>query len=82
MDAAAAGEPYADGSLNWWGIGGTWFWIDPAKDFAFIGMIQQQGRSLLERHADPRLLAQSRLPGARRLRRPMTTAWQRRAARR
>ena len=47
MDAAAAGEPYSDGSVNWWGIGGTWFWIDPEKDFAFIGMIQQAGRSLL-----------------------------------
>ena len=47
MDAAAAGEPYSDGSANWWGIGGTWFWIDPEKDFAFIGMIQHSGRSLL-----------------------------------
>jgi CubicO group peptidase (beta-lactamase class C family) len=47
MDAAAAGEPYSDGSANWWGIGGTWFWIDPEKDFAFIGMIQHAGRSLL-----------------------------------
>ena len=46
-DAAAAGEPYSDGSLNWWGIGGTWFWIDPVKDMTFIGMIQQQGRTLL-----------------------------------
>ncbi len=47
MDAAAAGEPYSDGSLNWFGIGGTWFWIDPVKDMAFVGMIQQQGRTLL-----------------------------------
>ncbi len=47
MDAAAAGEPYADGSINWWGIGGTWFWVDPVKDIAFVGMIQQQRRSML-----------------------------------
>ena len=46
-DAAAFGEPYSDGSANWWGIGGTWFWIDPVKDFAFVGMIQHSGRSLL-----------------------------------
>ena len=46
MDAAAAGEPYADGAFHWWGIGGTWFWIDPKKDVAFIGMIQHQGRTL------------------------------------
>jgi CubicO group peptidase (beta-lactamase class C family) len=41
-DAAAAGEPYSDGSYNWYGIAGTWFWIDPAEDFAFIGMLQHQ----------------------------------------
>jgi CubicO group peptidase (beta-lactamase class C family) len=40
-DAAAAGEPYSDGSFNWYGIAGTWFWIDPVEDFAFIGMLQQ-----------------------------------------
>jgi CubicO group peptidase (beta-lactamase class C family) len=40
MDAAAAGEPYSNGAFHWYGIGGTWFWIDPALDFAFIGMIQ------------------------------------------
>jgi CubicO group peptidase (beta-lactamase class C family) len=46
MDAAAMGEPYSDGSVNWLGIGGTWYWIDPVKDLAFIGMIQQMNRSL------------------------------------
>ncbi len=46
MDGAAAGEPYADGAFHWWGIGGTWFWIDPKKDLLFIGMIQHQGRTL------------------------------------
>lgn len=46
MDAAASGEPYSDGAFHWWGIGGTWFWVDPAKDFLFVGMIQYQGRAL------------------------------------
>jgi CubicO group peptidase (beta-lactamase class C family) len=41
-DAAAAGEPYSNGSYNWYGIAGTWFWIDPVEDFAFIGMLQHQ----------------------------------------
>jgi CubicO group peptidase (beta-lactamase class C family) len=41
-DAAAAGEPYSNGSYNWYGIAGTWFWIDPVEDFAFIGMLQNQ----------------------------------------
>ncbi len=40
VDAALAGEPYSDGSYHWYGIGGTWFWIDPVEDFVFVGMIQ------------------------------------------
>jgi CubicO group peptidase (beta-lactamase class C family) len=45
MDAAAAGEAVADGTFDWYGIGGTWFWIDPASDLAFVGMIQHRGRA-------------------------------------
>ncbi|MGH1470571.1 MAG: serine hydrolase domain-containing protein [Cellvibrionaceae bacterium] len=28
------------GSFWWWGIAGTWFWIDPVENVIFIGMIQ------------------------------------------
>jgi CubicO group peptidase (beta-lactamase class C family) len=42
MDAAASGEPYSNGSYTWFGIAGTWFWIDPVEDFAFVGMLQHQ----------------------------------------
>jgi CubicO group peptidase (beta-lactamase class C family) len=42
MDAAAAGEPVPDGTFSWFGIAGTWFWIDPVKDLAFVGMVQHQ----------------------------------------
>ncbi len=45
IDAAAAGEPVSDGTYDWYGIGGTWFWIDPVSDLAFIGMIQHRGRA-------------------------------------
>ena len=31
------------GSYWWWGIAGTWFWIDPTNDTIFIGMIQRSG---------------------------------------
>jgi CubicO group peptidase (beta-lactamase class C family) len=31
------------GTFWWWGIAGTWFWIDPANDVVFIGMIQRRG---------------------------------------
>jgi CubicO group peptidase (beta-lactamase class C family) len=49
MDAAAAGETVSDGSFDWYGIGGTWFWIDPVSDLVFVGMIQQWiGRTTAE----------------------------------
>lgn len=37
------GQPYAKGTHYWGGAAGTWFWIDPANDLFFIGMIQQMG---------------------------------------
>ena len=48
MDAAAAGEPHADGTYHWRGIAGTWFWIDPVTDLTFVGMIQHYGRAQAE----------------------------------
>jgi CubicO group peptidase (beta-lactamase class C family) len=45
MDAAAAGEPVSDGTFDWYGIAGTWFWIDPVSDLVFVGMIQHRGRA-------------------------------------
>jgi CubicO group peptidase (beta-lactamase class C family) len=45
IDAAAAGEPVADGTFDWYGIAGTWFWIDPTTDLVFVGMIQHRGRA-------------------------------------
>ncbi len=42
MDAAAAGDSVSNGTFSWFGIAGTWFWIDPVKDLAFVGMVQHQ----------------------------------------
>jgi len=42
MDAAAAGDSVPTGTFSWFGIAGTWFWIDPVKDLAFVGMVQHQ----------------------------------------
>ena len=42
LDAAAAGDSVSTGTFSWWGIAGTWFWIDPVKDVAFVGMVQHQ----------------------------------------
>jgi CubicO group peptidase (beta-lactamase class C family) len=41
-DAAAAGEAVPNGTFSWFGIAGTWFWIDPVSDLAFVGMVQHQ----------------------------------------
>ena len=41
-DAAAAGDSVSSGTYSWFGIAGTWFWIDPVEDLAFVGMVQHQ----------------------------------------
>ena len=64
MDAAAAGEPYSDGAYHWYGIAGTWFWIDPLADFTFIGMMQHSNlRSAGEVHGLSRNLVYQAIVG-------------------
>jgi CubicO group peptidase (beta-lactamase class C family) len=46
MDAAAAGDSVPNGTFSWWGIAGTWFWIDPVNDLAFVGMVQHDSTPL------------------------------------
>ncbi|HJU41425.1 MAG TPA: serine hydrolase domain-containing protein [Vicinamibacterales bacterium] len=43
LDPAAAKRQVGKGSFWWWGIAGTWFWIDPANDVIGIGIIQRRG---------------------------------------
>jgi CubicO group peptidase (beta-lactamase class C family) len=40
-DAEASVRPYGQGAYFWGGLAGTWFWVDPNRDFFFIGMIQR-----------------------------------------
>jgi CubicO group peptidase (beta-lactamase class C family) len=42
-DPAAMKSPVGKGTYWWFGIAGTWFWIDPTNDVVFIGMIQRRG---------------------------------------
>jgi CubicO group peptidase (beta-lactamase class C family) len=42
-DPKAVGLSYGKGTYYWGGAAGTWFWVDPVNDLAFIGMIQMQG---------------------------------------
>jgi CubicO group peptidase (beta-lactamase class C family) len=44
-DPAAANSPQGAGSYNWFGVAGTWFWIDPKNQLFFIGMIQRRGNA-------------------------------------
>ena len=40
-DPAAAGSKVGRGTYLWDGAAGTWFWIDPANDLLFVGLIQR-----------------------------------------
>ncbi len=42
-DPAAAKTQQGKGSFSWFGIAGTWFWVDPTNDLFFVGMIQRRG---------------------------------------
>jgi len=39
-DPEAAGIPVGRGTYHWDGAAGTWFWVDPANDLIFVGMVQ------------------------------------------
>jgi len=43
LDPDAAKRQVGKNSYWWWGIAGTWFWIDPANDVVFVGIIQRRG---------------------------------------
>jgi CubicO group peptidase (beta-lactamase class C family) len=42
-DPAQAGDITGKGTFLWDGAAGTWFWIDPADDMTFVGMVQRMG---------------------------------------
>ena len=41
-DPAAANLSDGEGTFFWDGAAGTWFWVDPANDLIFVGMIQRR----------------------------------------
>ena len=43
VDDPVAADGISQGEYYWMGGAGTWFWIDPAEDLVFVGMIQQMG---------------------------------------
>jgi CubicO group peptidase (beta-lactamase class C family) len=42
-DPAQAVDIAGKGTYLWDGAAGTWFWIDPADDMTFVGMVQRMG---------------------------------------
>ena len=50
-DPLEAGVTMGKGSYWWSGAAGTWFWIDPANDLIFVGMIQRLSTPEPERMA-------------------------------
>jgi CubicO group peptidase (beta-lactamase class C family) len=42
-DPAQAVDITGKGTFLWDGAAGTWFWIDPADDMTFVGMVQRRG---------------------------------------
>ena len=43
LDPDAAKRQVGKGTYWWWGLAGTWFWIDPTNDVVFVGIIQRRG---------------------------------------
>lgn len=43
LDPEGAKRQVGKNSYWWWGIAGTWFWIDPTNDLIGIGIIQRRG---------------------------------------
>lgn len=41
FDPTQIDQPVGPGTFSWGGIAGTWFWVDPANDIVFVGMIQR-----------------------------------------
>ena len=57
-DPALMGCPCGKDTYWWGGAAGTWFWIDPANDLVFVGMVQRLGNILAP---DPLALSQATL---------------------
>ncbi|HXC54860.1 MAG TPA: serine hydrolase domain-containing protein [Rhizomicrobium sp.] len=61
-DPAKAGLPVGQGTFEWDGAAGTWFWVDPANDLIFVGMIQRF--AVTEGYANAQQLTQRLLAAA------------------
>jgi CubicO group peptidase (beta-lactamase class C family) len=44
-DPAKAGIPVGEGTYQWDGAAGTWFWVDPVNDLLYVGLIQRMAEN-------------------------------------
>jgi CubicO group peptidase (beta-lactamase class C family) len=44
-DPAASGVPVGEGTYQWDGAAGTWFWVDPTHDLLYVGLVQRLGEN-------------------------------------
>ncbi len=44
-DPRRAGIPVGEGTYQWDGAAGTWFWVDPVNDLLFVGLIQRMAEN-------------------------------------
>jgi CubicO group peptidase (beta-lactamase class C family) len=51
-DPPAAGSPVGQGTYQWDGASGVWFWVDWANDLIFVGMIQRMMQEGMPRLQD------------------------------
>lgn len=45
LAAPTEASPAPAGTYDWFGIDGTWFWVDPVTNIGFVGMIQRRGNA-------------------------------------
>ncbi|HEX7758752.1 MAG TPA: serine hydrolase domain-containing protein [Caulobacteraceae bacterium] len=64
-DPLKAGLPVGQGTYEWDGAAGTWFWVDPENDLIFVGMIQRfevSGKMTNAQQLTQKLLAPAIVP--------------------
>jgi CubicO group peptidase (beta-lactamase class C family) len=66
LDPEGAKRQVGRNSYWWWGIAGTWFWIDPTNDVVFVGIIQRRsappGTATAHEDASRRVIAEALPP--------------------
>ncbi|HEX6161874.1 MAG TPA: serine hydrolase domain-containing protein [Vicinamibacterales bacterium] len=66
LDPDGAKRQVGKNSYWWWGIAGTWFWIDPTNDVVFVGIIQRRsappGTATMHEDISRRVIAEALPP--------------------